>query len=80
MSTKRAALLFAPILLLGACGGGGEPEGGANNAAGEAALEAPDEAVALAQDPELANEAAADEAADMETYGGNAAAMDGNRK
>jgi hypothetical protein len=32
----------------------------------------------LAEDPNLANEAAADEAADIENFGGNAAAMDAN--
>ena len=76
MSTKRAAPALA--LLLAACGGSSEPEAGVDNTAGEAALEAPEEAALLAQDPELANEAAADEAADMEMYGGNAAAMDAN--
>ena len=43
-----------------------------------ALLEAAEEnAAALAQDDELANQAAADEAADMDIFGGNAAAGEG---
>ena len=84
MSNTILNRLLVPLLLAGtaaACGeGGNEIEGGANAAAGEAATAAPDDAAALAEDPELANEAAADEAADMETFGGNAAAMDGNQQ
>ncbi len=77
----HATRAFVPLaLLLVAAGCGGE-ESGENEAAGNEVLEgpaatAPEDAAILAQDPELANEAAADEAADMEAYGGNAAAMD----
>ncbi len=78
MANRRIGSGLVPLFMLAAagCGGAGsEAEGGANNAAGQAAAEVPDDAALLAQDPELANEAAADEAADMETFGGNAAAM-----
>jgi hypothetical protein len=66
--------LFSLALLAAGCGAAGEKgnaaSGGANEveAAGEGLL--PNEAEAA----ELANEAAADEAADMDMYGGNAAA------
>jgi hypothetical protein len=63
----------ALLLLLAACGGGGE----VNNQA-EAGAELPPGQAELAEDPDLANEAAADEAADIENYGGSAAAMDSN--
>ncbi len=51
--------------LLTACGQGSE-----------AAPDPPATEAELANDAALANEAAADEAADMATYGGNAAAME----
>jgi len=68
-----------PILLLATagCGGGGEANESAEDVNAVSGV-MPEDAAALAQDPELANEAAADEAADMEAYGGNAAAMDAN--
>jgi hypothetical protein len=61
---------LALLVLVSACGGG---EGGntAANEANEAALTGEDQ---LTSDPGLADEAAADEAADMNVYGGNAAA------
>ena len=74
---------FIPLAALAACACSGEPErneeaeAGTNSAA-VGALEAPEEAALLAQDPELANESAADETADVEAYGGNAAAMGSN--
>jgi hypothetical protein len=66
--------LLPLFLLLAACGDGSR--GGAN-AAGP---DAPASEAELAQDAELANEAAADEAADIENFGGNAAALDDNRQ
>jgi hypothetical protein len=71
-----------PMLLLAAtaaCSGGGETDLNAVPA-NETAAQAPEDAAVLAQDPELANDAAADEAADMEAFGGNAAAMGQNRQ
>ncbi len=68
----RPALL-AVILALPACGGGAGEE--TNNQAGP---DVPAGVAEVAEDPELANEAAADEAADIENFGGNAAAMDAN--
>ncbi len=67
--TIAAALLLA----LSACGGAGEET--ASNAAGP---DAPASEAELAEDAALANEAAADEAADIENFGGNAAAMPAN--
>ena len=66
----RAAAL-ATALALAACGGGGGPK--SNEASAPETL--PTEAE-LARDAELANEAAADEAADMNNFGGSAAEMD----
>ena len=64
-----AILLLAP---LGGCGGGEGGNGASDsNIANEAVLAGDDQ---LTGDPELLNEAAADEAADMEGFGGNAAA------
>lgn len=82
MSMMPMMRAFFPLLLLAAsaCGGSGaEGEDGANMDAGEAP-DAAAGAAELAQDAELANEAAADEAADVEAFGGNAAAMEGNRQ
>lgn len=62
-------LAFGLSLALAACGSGGE---GGGEGAGNAAV--PDMQAELAEDPNLANQAAAAEAADMELYGGNAAA------
>ena len=64
-------LLLAPAAALASCGGGDGPS--ANDAAASEKL--PTEAE-LARDAELANEAAADEAADMNNFGGSAAEMD----
>ncbi len=79
MDRVRVGLLLLVILFTAGCGDGAA---GSNNAAtaNDLAAEAPQDAAVLAQDPELANDAAADEAADMEAFGGNAAAMDGNRQ
>ena len=66
-------LIPALLLLLAACGGVEE----ANNQA-DVGGEVPPGQAELAEDPNLANEAAADEAADIENFGGNAAAMDAN--
>jgi hypothetical protein len=63
------------MLLLAACSGPGEEA--SNGAAGSSA---PADQAALAEDAELANEAAADEAADIENFGGSAAAIDANRQ
>jgi hypothetical protein len=64
-----AASCLAALLALVACGpAGGEGEG---NAAGP---DVPAGQSQLAEDPELANQAAAAEALDTELYGGNAAA------
>ncbi len=72
--------MLVPVLLaLAGCGGETEANESAE-AESNLAGEVPEDAVVLAQDPELANEAAADEAADMETFGGNAAAMGANRQ
>jgi hypothetical protein len=72
--TPRLAPL-ALVLLLAACGSGDPNSAAANQAGAEAE---PSGAPVEALDPEeaaaLANEAAADEAADMDAYGGNAAA------
>ena len=70
--TRRAlptAAAAATLLLLSGCGG----EGGdvAANAVNESALAGEDQ---LTADPSIADEAAADEAADMNLFGGNAAA------
>ena len=73
MRPQAALALFLP-LLLAACGGGrGEEAAATNNASIEAGDPLLDNAAGI--DPaDLANEAAADEAADMDVYGGNAAA------
>ncbi len=81
---KRGGRLLTPFLLAAtaACSGGSEAneaEAGAN-AAEIGAESTAEDAALMAQDPELANEAAADEAADTETYGGNAAAMETNTR
>lgn len=60
------------LLALAACGGGGGGEG--NLAASTGSVDPPASEADLANAAALANEAAADEAADMEIYGGNAAA------
>ncbi len=65
--------LPAAFLLLAACGGGGQ-----DNNQSAAGPDAPAGTAELAEDPELANEAAADEAADIENFGGNAAMIDAN--
>lgn len=50
------------------------------NAGSNAGPDAPASPAELAEDAALANEAAADEAADIEAYGGNAAAMEANSR
>ena len=72
---RKSALLrggMASLLLLATagCGGGGE----GNETAGTGSVDPPASEADLANAAALANEAAADEAADMEIYGGNAAA------
>ena len=74
MKTRTAfphAALAALTLSLAACGGG---EGEANNAAGDPVAEGEALLPSEAEIEQLPNEAAADEAADMNLYGGNAAA------
>nr|WP_295371699.1 hypothetical protein [uncultured Sphingosinicella sp.] len=65
---KWMLVSLAAATALAACDSGGQSEG---NAAGPDAAAGNAE---LAQDPELANQAAAAEALDTELYGGNAAA------
>jgi hypothetical protein len=65
--------VFMMILALAACGPSQTTDNAQANAQGLAEGEA-----LLAQDPNLANEAAAAEAADMATFGGNAAAGETN--
>ncbi len=67
MSLKTNALPFLSLLAV-ACGGADE--------GGQGKPEAAPGAAELAAHAELANEAAADEAADMSNFGGNAAAID----
>ena len=78
MSRMRAGPVFVPLLLMAAsaCSGGEADTSG--NIATNTDLDASSESAELAQDAALANEAAADEAADIEAFGGNAAAMEGN--
>ncbi len=64
---KTGLAVLAAALLATACG-----------PASEAAPDPPATEAELAEDAALANEAAADEAADMATFGGNAAAMEAN--
>jgi hypothetical protein len=67
---RRTRAAAAPLLLLlAACGGGG---GGSN----DVSADVPSTEAELANAAALAGEAAADEAADMNNFGGNAAAMD----
>ncbi|HEX9931252.1 MAG TPA: hypothetical protein VGB08_00235 [Allosphingosinicella sp.] len=61
----------AAALALAGCGGSGGDA--ANEAAAPEAMPTEEE---LARDAELANEAAADDAADMNNFGGSAAEMD----
>lgn len=63
-------LRLAALLALSACGSGGGREG-QGNAVGP---DAPASGAELAEDADLANQAAAAEALDAELYGGNAAA------
>lgn len=80
MSMMRFGRTFVPLLLMAApaCSGGeAEMSGNAGSNAGSDVPAGPDE---LAEDAALANEAAADEAADIEAFGGNAAAMEGNSR
>jgi hypothetical protein len=67
-------IAVAVLVALSACGGAAEE----NAAANQSGAEMLDGQAELAEDPNLANEAAADEAADIENYGGSAAAIDSN--
>jgi hypothetical protein len=67
--TRKAAVLLALAL----CACGGEREQGSNASA--PTVDAMPSEAELARDAELANEAAADEAADMSNFGGSAAEM-----
>ena len=80
MSIMRLGRPFLPLLLIAtpACSGGEAEMSG--NAGTNAVPDAPASPAELAEDAALANEAAADEAADIEAYGGNAAAMEGNSR
>ena len=62
------------LVVLAACGSGGAGNSASNNVA-DAPEPLPSDAE-LARDAELANEAAADEAADMNNFGGSAVEMD----
>jgi hypothetical protein len=68
--------VIALALTLAACGGNGGGAGNeaAANAANEAELSGTPEPLNEAESEALANEAAADEAADTNLFGGNAAA------
>lgn len=68
------SMLFVPAALLAALAGCGSGDD-SNQAAAPAADAVPTEDE-LARDAELANEAAADEAADMNNFGGSAAEME----
>jgi len=68
----RISLLAPLMFALAGCGGGGEASPAADASA--AAPDAAPDPAELADDAALANEAAESEAADMEAYGGNAAA------
>ncbi len=68
MTPKKIGVVLLSLALV-ACGGGGE-------AADDIAANEAD----LAADANLADEAAADEAADMDAFGGNAAALDANSR
>lgn len=72
MLGKTGAAIALPLAMLAGCGGTSD-EG--SNASPPAAEVVPSEAE-LARDAELANEAAADEAADMNNFGGSAAEME----
>ena len=80
MSMIQFGRAFVPLLLIAtaACSGG-EAEM-QDNTAINSGPDAPPGPAELAADAELANEAAADEAADIEAFGGNAAAMEGNSR
>jgi hypothetical protein len=67
-----AAALF---LVVAACGSSGGAGNSASNNVADAPEPLPSDAE-LARDAELANEAAADEAADMNNFGGSAVEMD----
>ena len=79
MSMMRVGAAFVPLLLMAAsaCSGDADMSGNAGASAGP---DAPSDPAELAEDAALANEAAADEAADIEAFGGNAAAMEANRR
>ncbi len=76
LKTVRLPLLVLALAACGSAGGEGGPEGRAEGAVPEVEVAAND--ADLAADAALANEAAADEAADMSDYGGDAAAMEAN--
>ena len=66
-------IAIAAATILAGCGGGGA----SNDSAGQS-VDPPASDAELAADAALANEAAAAEAADIATYGGNAAAGETN--
>ena len=70
--TRLSPPLAALALLLAGCGSGASDGGG--NLYSDAAAEGESAIANEAEAAELANEAAADEAADTSLYGGNAAA------
>ena len=80
MWMKRFGRAVVPLLLMATPGcSGGEAEKSGNSGS-EGGSDAPASPADLAEDAALANEAATDEAADIENFGGNAAAMDGNSR
>ena len=80
MTMMRMGQAFVPLLLMAAsaCSGGEAEKSG--NAGAIAGPDEPSDQAELAEDAALASEAAADEAADIEAFGGNAAAMEENRR
>jgi hypothetical protein len=80
MSIMRMGAPLVPLLLIMASACSGEEAAKSGDNGSNASLDASSESAELAQDAGLANEAAADEAADIEAFGGNAAAMEGNSR
>ena len=78
MSMMRMGQMFVPLLLVAASACSGGENDTSSNAGYSSVPDTPSDAAELAEDAALANEAAADEAADIEAFGGNAAAMEGN--
>jgi hypothetical protein len=80
MSMVRVGAVFVPLLLMAASACSDGDAEVSDNAGASAAPDAPSDPAELAEDAALASEAAADEAADIEAFGGNAAAMEANRR